>query len=880
MLVLKYLLTRLRGLLRRDEVLDDVDREMRSHIDLVADANVAKGMSPSEARAAAARSFGNVGTYRDLAHDIRGGGFLETLFHDARFGVRVLLKRPAFAAVAIATLAFAIGANVAIFSVVDALLYRPLPFHDPDRLVWIENTTEPDSGLSGVTTRAFNLRDWQTHAKSFEELGAYFAFFDYGGYNLSGAGEPERLSGVGVTETFLHTLGVRPGIGRDFTGEECTMQGPKAAILTHAFWVRRFDSDPTVLGRTLVLNGQPTTVVGVLSEDFDFASVFTPGAHIDMLVPFPIADETNNWGNTLAVVGRLRPGVTRPHAQAEIDALDAELMQSDPNRGPFGAKLTDLRQYVSGRFRAPLAVLFAAVACVLLIACANLSNMVLAWTATRREEVAVRIALGARRVRLIRQILTESVLLACCGAVASLPLAYAMTRLVASTQALNIPLLQSVRVDPAAVLFALTVAVVTGLVFGLAPALQLTRMNVSDSLKDAVRGSSDSRTRVGLRSALIVGETAVACVLLVGAGLLVRSFVRLLEVDPGFVPDHAVAIRIDPARDLPGPEAQASYYAQLVESVSRIPDVESVGLTDTLPLSHNRSWNTAVVGRVYPDGQTPTFFPRIVDRGYLHAMRIPLLSGRQFGPEDGPSGARVIIVNEQLARSLWPGEDALGGELLLGGKPTRVVGIAGNVRHSALEEEAGLEAYLPMEQLGARSMELVVRTRGTVGAVVPLVRASARALDPLVPAGDVRPLGDLIDRAVSPRRFVVLLMTAFSSLALLLTAIGVYGVISYSVVQRTREIGIRMALGARGTDVLRAVLLGGLSPALIGLAVGLLASAGLSGLLASLLFGVTANDPVTFVGVAAVLCGVALAACLIPAARAARVDPLVALRHT
>ncbi|MEP7339026.1 MAG: ABC transporter permease [Acidobacteriota bacterium] len=802
---------------------------------------------------------------------------MQTLWQDVRYAWRTLRKQPGFALVAILTLALAIGANTAIFSVVNALLFRPLPFREPGRLVWIANTGS--TGLSGATTKVGNYLDWRSSNKSFEDLGAYFAFFDYGSYNLIGIGEPERLIGVGVSQNFFDLLGVAPIQGRGFTEEECKWNGSPAAILNNGFWQRRFGGDPGIVGRTVTLNDKPTTVVGVMPPTFDFASVFSPGSRIDILTPFPLTQETDRWGNTLAVIGRLKPGVSVEQAQTEFDLLNQQMKQAHPERWTWGAKMTSLQEQISGRFRRAFLVLLGAVGCVLLIACTNLSNLLLARAASRRKEMAVRIALGANKARLVRQMLTESVLLACCGAAIGLPLAFAGTRMLASSRAFSIPLLQTVTIDGTALGFTVIVALVTGLLFGIAPALQMSGMDVHEDLKDASRGTSEGKGRAWVRSALVVSEVALACVLLVGAGLLIRSFKHLLEVDLGFRPEQAATWRIETAGKFSTPAQLTSFYERLIQAVEAVPGVESAGLTDSLPLGRNRTWGVRAKGETYPNGQNPLAFPRLIDAGYIKTMRIPLRAGREFTTHDTADSEKVMVINETMARRLWPGRDAVGQIALQGNTEWRIVGVVSNVRHSALDQEAGLEMYIPLTQNGNGSVELVVRTKQTTEALAPGVRAALKQIDPNLPNAEYKTLGQLVDQAASPKRFVTILLGGFSLLALILAALGIYGVISYSAAQRTHEIGIRMALGAQARDVLRLVIGQGMVPVMIGMAVGLAAALILTRLMASLLFGVSATDPATFAVIALLLGGVALLACWIPARRAAKVDPMIALRY-
>jgi putative ABC transport system permease protein len=813
---------------------------------------------------------------------------MDSIWADLRFAARLLVKKPAFTAIAITTLALGIGANSAVFSVVNALLFRPLPFREPERLVWIASGPgTPVSGLvpaegdlSAVTTQVGNLIDWRDTNQSFEDLAAYFAFFDYGSYTLTGSGEPERLRGVGVTENFLPLLGVEPAIGRGFTRDECVWNGNKAVMLTDGFWKRRFAADPLVVGQTITLNNQVTTIVGVLPPSFDFSSVFSPGSRVDLLEPFPLCAETDRWGNTLAVVGRLKPGASVASAQSDFDVIAPQVQRQHPERNENGAILSSLQEKTRGRLRPAYLVLLCAVGCVLLIACTNLSNLLLARSTSRRKEMAVRVALGADRGRLVRQMLTEALLLALCGAALGLPLAVIATRAVAATTSISIPLLQTVSVDSTSLLFTLLATIVTGLLFGIAPAIHVSRWDIHESLKDATRGSSEGVSGSWIRVALVVGEVALACVLLVGAGLLIKSFLRLMEVDPGFRPEHAVAWRIETGGRYKTEAEQDALYKAVVRNVEALPGVEAVGLTDALPLGRNRSWGIAAKGEVYRPGTYPIALPRLVDPGYIHAMKIPLRAGREFTENDNATSKKVLIVNETMARRLWPGRDPIGQIVMLGREEWEVAGVVSDVRHSALEQEASLEMYFPMSQnRDWGSMDLVVRSGLPPGTLVPGVRNALRSVDPELPNSDFRPLEDLIDQAVSPRRFVTILLGGFALLALVLASLGIYGVISYSVTQRTNEIGIRIALGAQTASVLSMILGQGIRLTVVGLGIGLTAAFVLTRVLSSLLFGVQATDPLTFCGIAALLTSVALLACYVPARRAAKVDPMVALRY-
>jgi predicted permease len=647
--------------------------------------------------------------------------------------------------------------------------------------------------------------------------------------------------------------------------------------LSHGLWVRRFGSDPGIAGRTLAINDDPVTVAGVLPASFDLASVFAPGSHFDLYFPFPLSAETNRWGNTMAIVGRLKPGVTVSGAEAELKVLAAQMTRAHPERNDFEGSVTSLAEHVSGRIRPALLVLAFAVGVVMLIVCANLSNLLLARTAARQKEIAIRTALGAGKSRLIGQMLTEGVALSCCGALLGVILAVGGTHLLARLEALSIPLLVNVRTDGGVLAFCLVAAMVTGVVFGLAPALQSPANSLHDVLKDTARGSTAGKGRNWIRGVLVVSEIAFACVLLVGAGLLVRSFMRVLEVDLGFRPENAATVRVDPDARYSA-QALPAYFTEVLRRVRETPGIQAAGLTDALPLGRNRSWGAPAKGQVYPPGKFPDAFVRIVSDGYFKAMGIALIAGRDISERDLPSSEPVIAINETMARTLWPGQNAVGQSMLACGE-RRVVGVVGDVRHLALEQTSGMEMYLPIRQCrDFSSVDLVVRSNLAPAELASSVRTALRPIVPNLPGKDFRTLQQLVDRAVSPRRFVVFLLSGFAFFALLLASLGIYGVVSYGVNQRTQEIGIRMALGASASRLQAGIVAQTLGLAAVGMLVGAAASLALARTLGGLLFGVTAYDPVTLMGMPLVLALVAAIAGFIPARRASRIDPSIALR--
>lgn len=801
--------------------------------------------------------------------------WLDSIVKDLRYSIRSLRRDAGFAAFAILIVGLGIGASSTLFSVVNALLLRPLPFYDPQRLVWVTNYDT--AGLSGQTTQVGHLNDLREQNHSFADMAGYFAFYGVGD-NVLGGQTPERVSSVPVSCNFFPVLGLEPDLGRQFTAEECKWNGPKAVLLSHGFWERRFASDRSIVGRPLIIDNAPVTVAGVLPASFDFSSIFAPGSHIDMFAPFPLSAETNRWGNTMAIVARLKPGVSVKSAQAELKILAAHITQAHPERNSFEGHVAPLADHVSGRMRLALMVLAGAVGVVMLIVCANLSNLLLARTASRQKEIAIRTALGAGQWRLIGQMLTEGVALSCCGAALGVVLALLGTRALAHLDAINIPLLENVRTDGTALAFTLAMAIATGILFGLAPALQIPAAALHDVLKDTNRGSTEGKGRGWVRGALVVSEIAFACVLLVGAGLLIRSFMKVLDVNLGFNPERVASLRVDPDRDFKTQEEANAYFDEVLRRAKSVPGVVGAGLTDALPLGRNRSWGLGVKGRTFPKGQGPVAFVRVVSDGYIGAMGIPIRSGRDLSERDGASDDQVALINETMARTLFPGEDAVG-KIILTDKERRVVGVVGDVRHLALEQGAGMEFYQPVRQgRDWAGLDLVVRTTLPPEQFASAIRAALKPIAPNLPGNDFRLVQQLVDKAVSPRRFVVLLLGGFALFALILASLGIYGVISYSVNQRTQEIGIRMALGASAGTLQARIILQTLGLAAAGMAIGAVGSWILSRWLSGMLFETTASDPVTFVGMLVVLGTVSAVAGYLPARRASRIDPSVALR--
>jgi predicted permease len=849
----------------------DLERELQSDLALEEEEQRERGLSSEEARYAALRAFGNPTLISEQTHATWSWSWLESLASDLKYGYRGMCRNAGSTLFVILIVGLGIGGASTVFSVVNALLLRPLPFRDPAQLVWISNA-------ENYSTQAEHYSDLREQNQSFSDLAGWAGVYNSGDQELTGTGEPERLTSVPVTENLFTLLGVQPAIGRSFTREECQgkYSAPPAMLLSDSFWRRRFAADPKVVGQTLTLNNHPVIVAGVLPASFDFASVFAPGTPIDIFIPWPLTDQTKPAGNTMAVVGRLKPGVTVEGAQAEFTVLAKQLVSQHPERNPMRPRLVPLEQHVSGQVRPALLVLMCAVGVVMLIVCANLSHLQMARMGARQKEMAVRAALGAGRFRLLRQVLTESVALSCCGAALGLLLAVAGTRGLAHLHAFNLPLLESVRVDGSTLAFTFLAAVASGVLFGLAPALQVPAYKLREGLQDAGRESSGPHG--WFRDALVVSQFALACVLLVGAALLMQSFVRVLDVNLGFQPVHAAALRIDPGVRISSLAQQDSFIDDVLHRARSIPGVTAAGISDVLPLDGDRGWQVSAKGQVYDKDHHPEAFIRVVSDGYFEALGIALKSGRAFTESDRASSEPVVMVNETMARTLWPGQDAVGQMVTQDGG-RRVVGVVADVHHGGPESLGGSEMYLPMRQTGDyAAMKLVVRTALPPESLAAGIRMALRPIDPNLPVTEFQTLQGLVDKVVSPRRFLVILLSGFAGFALLLASLGIYALISYSVNQRTKEIGIRMALGASASLVRRGVLTSTLRLALAGVALGTVGSFAFSTWIESLLFGTTPTNPAVFSGVSLLLCVVALVAAYFPARRASRIEPLQALR--
>ncbi len=861
----------------------ELEEEVRSHLEMAAKERVARGDTTEQAEGAARREFGNVELVKEVTRDVWGWRWLEDLYEDARFGLRMLWKNPGFTAVAVLSLALGIGANSAIFSLVNAILLKPLPYAHSERLVmaW-EKVRLPSYQNDRNDPAPGNFVDWQKQNTVFQDMAA----IRYRSFNLTGEGEPVRVEGEGVSASVFPMLQVNAVLGRVFTPDE-DRTGVWVVLMSHALWVSRFGARPEIVGKTILLDGESYEVIGILPEGFHFPD---PDDQLWVPAAFTPSERVNHGSHYLRVVAELKPEINLPQARAQMDGIARHLTEQypDTNTG-VGVTLVPLSEQIVGNVRPALLTLMGAFGLTLLMVCANVGNLLLARGSVRRREMGIRVALGANRARILRQLLTESVLLALLGGAVGVVLAYWGVKSLAWVGPPDLLRINEIGVNGRVLLFTLGISVLAGIGFGIAPALEATRHDVEKSLKSGLR-ESPVGSRINLRNVLIVAEMAMGVVVLVGAGLLLRSFVRLAQAPLGFQTQNLQTFRVIPRGEkYSQPERRITFYKEAIEKIEALPGVKSASAVTFLPLTQVRgSKGFSIEGRApFSPGQIPMADYDVVTPGYFQTMRIPLIEGRDFSWDDHSQTRRVIVINESMARTFWPHEDPLNkrikeGQLDDPAPWLTVVGVAGDIRQFNVSTEPRPAMYFPVTQFkDARGVlrDWVVRSSGDSPALAAAVRSVIWSLDKDLPISRVRSMQQVRSTSVAPQAFNLLLLGLSGCLALILAAVGLYGVTSYAVAQRSREIGIRMALGAQPRDVRRHILKEGTRLAMTGLGVGAVAALALSRLIASLLYGITSTDPITFAAVAFVLTIVAVAACWIPARRATRVDPIEALRY-
>ncbi len=873
---------------------DALDAEMAAHLDMAIEENMQRGLPPDEARRQALARFGGITQAREHHREARGLMTLDILLQDLKYTIRTLTRDPGFTIVAVLILALGIGANVAVFSVVNTLLLRPLPLYNSDQLVWIAPPPQK-CGLSCATYSTDAYDQFRTLTRSYQDVTGYFAFS--GADNLSlkiGNGAPIIATGIDVIHNFVQLLGVQPAMGRAFTADDARNGAAPVILISNAWWRRQFNADPGIVGKAYDINGHQTTIIGVLPASFDFGAVFAPGARIDALTPLNLYGPPRDWGNIITMIGRLKPGVTLPQAVGEAATVAPQLCWNFKQPKSCGAYKdavvpVPLKDYVSGRLHRSLIVLWCAVGMILLIACVNLSNLLLARAAARAKEFAMRGALGASRGRIVRQLLTESLVLSTAGAAFGLLLAFIAISWLTHQGAIALPLLTTLHIDGAALLWTVLIAAFAAILFGLVPGMRMASGNLQETLKDSGSGSGLSRKHERIRGILVVSEVALACMLLVGAGLLLRSFVNVLNVDLGFQPERAAAIRFayDDGGNLPGAKdadvipRRTAIFQQTIARVQALPGVEAAGIADYLPLGQNRTWGTPWPrGFQRSDNEPAGPLVYVVSPGYFRAMGTNI-RGRDFTWDDGPTSTPVVLISAAYDRYVsavahWP--SAIGHLLTNGDGNLLVIGVADDVHEETVDGDTGWQIYYPTTQKGPAGAELVIRSKVPPAALGVTVLRALRDMNPQQPAAEFKPIRLLVSHAVSGRQFFMLLVASFATLGMLLAALGIYGVISYSVTRQTQEIGIRMALGASASHVRRRILLGTLRLAVVGIALGAVASVLTARFIATLLYGTSPWDAPTYIAIALALLAVAAFSGYIPALRASRINPMTALR--
>jgi predicted permease len=878
---------RVRGLIRAEKIHREIDEEMRFHIDMRTAENISRGMSPEEARLDAERRFGNLTRVKERGYDVRSGRWLETLWLDLRYGARMLVKKPGFTALAILALALGIGANTAVFSVINALLLRPFPYADANRLVMVWDSNQ-EIGVDFVEASYPNFADWKSQNSVFEGMGYYMNWM----IDL-GLREVERTPVVGVSHDLFSLLGTQPALGRAFLPEDGTPSGAPAVVISHGFWQQHLGADPKVIGKPVKVGNATVTIVGVMPPDFEFPLRYRNSRwqqpKVDMWIVIQGDLSKLERGNhILNVIARLKPGVTREQAQAEMNVIAARLAKEYSNNASgWEVKVIPFRQQYAGEMQPILMLLFGAVGCVLLIACANVANLSLARASARRREIAMRSALGANRGSLIRQLLIESLLLSLIGGTVGLLLAMWGVELFSAFA--NDSRINEIQVDIHVLGFTFGLSVLTGLVFGLIPALQASKVDLIETLKEGGQGG-DSPKQL-LRGALVVAEFALAIVLLIGTGLFIRSFIALTSVDPGFNPKNVLTMMITlGGENYVNYQQKSAFFQRVFQRLQTLPGIESAGGVHVLPLEGGGHANSfGIEGRRFaPEENTSTEY-RVVTPAYFHTMQIPLKAGRGFSDSDALDAPGVAIVNEAFVEQWFNGENPLGKRVFIDtqvenaihsgrANPREIVGVVGNVRDFGLDIKPRPEMYIPHLQHPFGGMAIVVRSNLDQASLVAEIRGAIKEIDKSQIVYDVKPLRQYVSNSVSQRRLMLVMSSLFAGLALLLAVTGIYGVMSYTVTQSRREMGLRMALGAQPRDILILVTGHGMALAVAGVALGLAGAVAFTRVLKTHLYSISPTDLMTFAVTTILLMVTGLAACLIPARKATKVDPLDVLR--
>jgi putative ABC transport system permease protein len=876
---LRKLAARLRAVWDGETVHQDIDEEMRSHIRMQTQENIERGMSPEDARRDAEQRFGNTGRIKDMGWDVRGGGWLETIWQDVRYGSRMLRKHPGFSLMAIVTLALGIGANTAIFSIVNGVLLSPLPYPEPNQLdtVFQRNSPENRFGIS--------VADFLGLEKEYPKIGSVAAF-THRAVTLTGGERPEQIKATFATAGFFKTLGVNPARGRTFVPGEDRPETDPVVVISHGFWQRQLAGNAGIIGQRLTLDGIGYTVIGIMPQGFVAPSSTTP----DLWPILQLQSPKRRGPFTLRVIARRNTGVSEQQGREELQRIAREVYAQWAHTFPDTNATyvsTPLKQALVGDIGTTLLVLLGAVGCVLLLASVNVANLLLARASTRQQEIAIRAALGAGRLRLVRQLFTESLLLAVLGGAAGLLLAVWGVDLLLALSPGTIPRMDQVRVDGFVLGFAALGTFLSCLVFGLVPALYNVNPDLGEPLKGGGRGSAEVPGRRRLRDLLVITEFALALPLLIGAGLMINSFMRLQQVNPGFDPDHLLTVRLPlPAQKYPKEEQAANFHKEMMRKIQTLPGIKSASISTDLPLEGGHTNDFDLEIRPTPPGTSAEVAEfTSISPEYFRTLGIPLLKGRYLSEQDNMDAPPVMVISETMAKRYFPNEDPIGMRLKTGGCTecpwTTIVGVVGDVKSEGLGAEGGPAMYCPytQESFNIRGMTLVLRTEGDPASLVAALRREVNSIDPDLALADIKTMDQLMSDSLGRSRYGGVLLGIFAIVALTLAAVGIYGVIAYAVSQRTHEIGIRIALGASKRDIFRLVVWHGMILSVIGVAIGVGASLMLTRYLSSLLYGVSSTDPATFTSVVLLLITVALLACSIPARRATRVDPMNALRQ-